>query len=104
MGWNIQCCNGKCKSNTWANNIVDLITNHRDADGWFVCGSCRARGYVQRSYNLQELGDKWEPYLRGVIPLGSAGEVYQPFVFLISYDKSGPAESLWFSYYMAAFS
>jgi hypothetical protein len=34
---------------------------------------------------MQEVGEVWEPFLRGAIPLGESGDTYQPFVFLISY-------------------
>ena len=47
---------------------------------------------------MQE-GGEFKPYLRGIIPLGEKGEVYQPFVFLFSGKPKGPANELWFSYY-----
>src|SRR5262249_55595930 len=78
--------------------IVDLIAHHRDADAWLLC-SCRKTGYIRKSFELQEPGDTWEPYLRGIIPLGDPASTYQPFVFLCSYEPTGPVTDVWFSYY-----
>ncbi len=100
MGWLIQCSDQKCGHGTWAGNIVDLIAAHRDGSGWFVCGKCaKPTGYVQKSFPLQEQGETWEPYLRGIIPLGVPDDTYQPFVFLVSESPDSPANSLWLSYY-----
>ena len=99
MSWLIKCGEAVCGKNTWVADVVDLISSHRDAEGWFVCGECGARGYIEKSFAMQEGGDRWEPYLRGVVPLGTSGDVYQPFVFLVSYEPDGPASDLWFSYY-----
>ncbi len=98
MGWNINCTDLSCGQQSWAANIVDLIANHRDGEGWFLC-SCGKRGYIKKSFNLQEAGEVWEPYLRGVIPLGEPGATYQPFVFLVSYKPSDEITDIWFSYY-----
>ena len=64
--------------------------------GHFKCGG---PGFVERSFELQEPGERWEPYLKGAIPLGEPGDTYQPFVFLVSYKPDGPATDVWFSYY-----
>jgi|GEM_PF-1123735 len=98
MPWNIKCTDSSCGQQSWANNIVDLITNHRDGRGWFLC-ACGKHGYIEKRFDLQEAGGVWEPYLRGVIALGDPGETYQPFVFLISYEPSGQVTDIWFSYY-----
>lgn len=99
MGWLIQCNNDGCKGQTWAGNIVALIDNHTDPNGWFVCGHCKQNGYIEKSFALQEQGEKWEPFLRGALRLGDADDTYQPFVFLVSYEPNGPANDIWFSYY-----
>jgi hypothetical protein len=99
MGWPIQCNNQNCKSVTWATNIVDLIDNHTDKNGWFICGQCGTGGFIEKSFDLQEPGHAWEPYLRGVIRLGDPNDTYQPFVFLVSYEPNGRANDIWFSYY-----
>lgn len=87
MGWLIK-CNGKCGVDTWAGNIDELIRNHRDNNGWFLC-QCGKHGYIEKSFDLQEPGETWEPCLRGIIPLGADGDTYQPFVFLVSYEPDG---------------
>jgi len=98
MGWLIKCTNAQCGQETWAENIIDLIANHRDSNGWFLC-RCGARGYIEKNFELQESGETWKPYLRGIISLGHPDQTYQPFVFLVSYEPDGPANDVWFSYY-----
>lgn len=99
MGWSIQCNNPDCKQYTWATNIVDLIDSHTNPEGWFVCSHCGASGFIEKSFDLQEPGHTWEPYLRGAIRLGDPGDTYQPFVFMVSYEPDGKANNIWFSYY-----
>jgi len=98
MAWQIKCVNRTCNEEAWARDIVDLIQNHRDSEGWFLC-CCGERGYIEKSYALQEGGEPWKPFLKGIIALGDPGESYQPFVFLVGPDPSGPADAVWFSYY-----
>lgn len=98
MSWNITCEGHDCKERTRAADIVDLIRNHRDDQGWFLC-VCGKHGYVEKSFQLQEPGEVWSPYLRGIIPLGTADDTYQPFVFLVSYTPTGDVTDIWFSYY-----
>lgn len=97
MGWLIK-CNSKCGAETWVKNIDELIRNHRDSNGWFLC-RCGKYGHIEKSFNLQEPGETWKPFLRGIIPLGSNDDTYQPFVFLVSYEPDGPVNDIWFSYY-----
>jgi hypothetical protein len=99
VGWLIQCNNAGCKGQTWAGNIVDLIDNHTDQSGWFVCSHCKESGFIEKSFALQEQGETWEPFLRGALRLGGADDTYQPFVFLVGYEPNGPANDIWFSYY-----
>lgn len=98
MGWLIRCTDPKCGKETWGGNIVDLISSHRDKDGWFLC-QCGQQGHIEKRFELQEPGKTWKPFLRGIIPLGESGDTYQPFVFLVSYEPRGPIDSIWFSYY-----
>lgn len=58
-----------------------------------------SHGYIKKSFDLQEPGKKWEPYLRGIISLGKSGDTYQPFVFLVSCSPDGIPNNVWFSYY-----
>ncbi len=97
MGWTIKCIDG-CGNTVWATNIVDLISHHRDPMGWFLC-SCGKHGYIEKKFDLQEPGQTWSPYLRGIIPLGAPGDTYQPFVFMVSDSPIEAATDIWFSYY-----
>ena len=100
MAWRIQCSNEGCKDkDTWAGNIVYLINDRLDKDGWILCGHCGNPGYIKKSFALQEKGEFWKPYLRGVIRLGNVGDVYQPFVFLVSYTSDETPRDVWFCYY-----
>ena len=100
MAWTIKCGNSKCASETWTQNIDDLKRNHCDAQGWFLCGACGSRGYIPKQYNVQEGGDPWKPYLKGIIqPSGHGDDIYQPFAFLYSETPNEPPTCIWFSYY-----
>lgn len=98
MPYTIKCADTNCDRETWAANIVDLINEHRDENGWFIC-SCGHKGYIEKSFPLQEEGEVWEPFLQGIITLGDEGDTYQPFVFKVSCSPSAKVDSLWFSYY-----
>ncbi len=98
MGWLIECNDPECGQKSWAENIVTLIAEHRDADGWFVC-ACGRHEHIKKNFSLQEAGEWWRPYLRGIVPLGVPGDTYQPFVFLISGEPPDPVRDVWFSYY-----
>ena len=102
MVWHVRCSDPACSDGTWVRNIVDLLSNHvPDGRGLFTCGLChRASGYVEKSFALQEQGEVWEPFLRGAIRLADdRSAIYQPFVFLVSYERDGPISDCWFSYY-----
>ena len=99
MGWLITCSTARCSQESWAFNVVDLIQNHRDENGWFQCSTCRGKGYIQKSFKLQEQGERWEPFLKGVIPLGKRGDTYQPCVFLVGYSPTDKPQEVWFRYY-----
>jgi len=98
MGWQVECTNSDCVRKLRANNIVDLIAMPRDSKGQFLC-SCGKNGYIKKAFPLQEEGGVWEPYLRGLIPLGKPRDTYQPFIFLVSYGPTGEVTDIWFSYY-----
>ncbi len=98
MGWAIKCLKDNCQEQTWAENIVDLIENYLDNEGWFLC-NCGTKGYIEKFFDLQEEGEIWKPYLRGIIPLGDSDDSYQPFVFIVSYEPNGYCKDVWFSYY-----
>lgn len=98
-GWTIKCCDGKCAQETWAGNIDDLIKFHSNDQGWFSCKACGNAGFIERSFKLQEPGETWKPYLKGIIRLGLPEDTYQPFVFLVSYEPNEEPVDVWFSYY-----
>ena len=50
-GWIITCGDNICARETKAAEIVDLINNHCDPQGWFVCGTCGCHGYVANGVN-----------------------------------------------------
>jgi hypothetical protein len=99
MPWWIHCTDTVCGRKTWASNILDLLAHHRDpATGFFGC-TCGRPGCIPKRYNLQEPGGVWKPFLRGAITLGREGDIYQPFVFLVSDSPTAPITDVWFSYY-----
>jgi hypothetical protein len=97
MSWTIQCQGETCGKVTVAAQIDDLVTKHIDALGWFRCSHCGDKGYIQKSYTLQE-GTPWVPFLKGVILL-EREEVYHPFVFLVSTAANKNPQYTWFCYY-----
>ena len=99
MSWVVECGEEQCNARTWSSNIVELISKHRNKDGLFVCSECGSLGYIEKRFSLQEPGETWEPYLKGIITLGERDRIYQPFVFLVSYEPKEPPRDVWFSYY-----
>jgi len=97
MAYEIKCPKHCKDSSFWAGNIVDLL-KARDEQGYFKAG-CGHLGFVEKSFALQETGETWEPFLRGAISLGASKDIYQPFVYLVSYEPDGPINDLWFAYY-----
>ena len=97
--WKIKCAESSCQAETVPSNITDLIRQiiAMRAAGSFAANVERC-GYIEKRFELQESGETWEPYLRGVVPLGEADDTYQPFVFLVRYSPVGPADSVWFYY------
>ncbi len=98
MSWLIECANKNCKQTTKAAEVVDLIKNHTNKQGYFLC-KCGQFGYIKKDFALQEKGKNWEPFLRGVITLADSKDIYQPFVFMVSYTADGEITDVWFSYY-----
>jgi hypothetical protein len=98
MEWKIKCLIKDCKLETKAGNIVDLIDNHRNNEGYFLC-KYKHWGYIKKYFKLQGKNQEWHPYLLGKITLGKLNESYQPFAFLVSYAAEKPIKDIWFSYY-----
>lgn len=101
MAWEIKCLNSECGHSTWASEIVDLLSNHRDRENRFVCEKCAGNGYIEKRFSMQEKGETWSPYLLGAIDLykPESDKAYHPFVFLVDYDPHKDPSNLWFSYY-----
>jgi hypothetical protein len=99
MAWLITCTDPNCGKETRAWNVPDLIENHRNPDGWFVCGDCEQRGYIARSSKVQEGGDPWRRCLQGAIPLSEPGSLYQPYAFLVSDEPDERPTMVQFAYY-----
>ena len=98
MGWDIKCNDKKCNGD-WAKNIVDLLNNHRDENGWFKC-CCEKQGFIKKEHQLQEKGEVWTPVIMGALRLGQEGDSYQPFVYIISdTQKHKEANQIQFCYY-----
>lgn len=96
--WPINCIEG-CGHVTKPSNIVDLLENHVEEDGYFLCEECGSLGYIEKSLDLQE-GETVDIYLKGAIRLNDPEEPYQPFIFL--YNEAPPDDSpclAWFRYY-----
>jgi hypothetical protein len=96
MGEWIKCTKG-CADKVWVGNILDQLS-HRGDHNLFKC-SCGHDGYIEKSFALQEKGDEWKPFLRGAISLGETGDIYQPFVYVVSDEPDSEITALWFSYY-----
>ena len=53
MSYTIEC--NECKGNTYAENIVDLLKEHTNEDGFFVCSNCGCVDtFIYRESELQE--------------------------------------------------
>lgn len=111
MGYEIKCDREGCGKSVKVANIVDLIRDHTDEDGYFPCSdkNCNGKGYIKKEFALQEKGKQWRFFIVGVIPLSkNAKDTYQPYIFLCSYQNEGDtakdlprgkATDAWFCYY-----
>ena len=98
MAYKIQC--RSCKKDTWAANIVDLLKEHTDPLGHFICANCDDTDtYIYRESTLQENGEVWERWIKGVIQIDSGIETYCPYVFLTADSEDGRPTGLHFHYY-----
>lgn len=98
MGYDIQC--RECKTTTWAGNIVDLLTNHTDPGGRFVCAQCQGTDtFIYRESKLQEEGEVWHRWIKGVICVYTGIPTYSPYIFLTADAEDGPITGLHFHYY-----
>ena len=98
MSYDIQC--RKCKEHTWAGNIVDLLKEHTDEKGRFFCEHCQGTDtFIYRESQLQEEGEVWERWIKGVIQIDSGIKTYSPYIFLTADSEGGRPTGLHFHYY-----
>lgn len=98
MAYDIECRN--CREHTWAGNIVDLLDEHTDSTGRFICSHCASTDtYIYRESQLQEEGETWERWIKGVIRIDSGIETYSPYIFLTADSEDGEPTGLHFHYY-----
>jgi hypothetical protein len=98
MGYLVEC--NSCTQKAWANNIVDLIQDHTDELGRLKCNICgNDDAFIYRESMLQEKGDFWIRYIKGVIRILTDYETYSPYVFLTTEDKDSDITGIHFNYY-----
>jgi hypothetical protein len=99
MAYDVKCRG--CNAHTAVGNIVDLLKDHTNQSGRFVCSKCSGTDtFIYRISALQEGPEqKWERWIKGVIPIDSGIETYSPYVFLTADSEDGPVTGLHFHYY-----
>ncbi len=99
MGYDIKC--QPCDAHTWASNIVDLLKEHTDHAGRFVCSKCSGHDtFIYRISDLQEgPGETWERWIKGVVTIDGGIKTYSPYIFLTADAEGGPITGLHFHYY-----
>jgi hypothetical protein len=98
MSYDIEC--RACKQHTWAKNIVDLLDQHWSEQGRFVCTHCTGTDtFIFRESGLQENGETWARWIKGVIRIDSGIETYSPYIFLTANAEDGEPTGLHFHYY-----
>lgn len=100
MTYQIQC--RRCRTDTWAGNIADLIALHTDDRGRLVCAMCGASEcYIHRISGVgeKEFDEPWNGYIKGVIQVAGRTGTYTPYVFLTADTADGEITEIRFSYY-----
>lgn len=98
MGYSIKCTS--CGQNTWAENIVNLINEHKEKNGKIKCTACgSSNASIYQESSLQEKGEIWERYIKGVIPIETEFETYTPYIFLTAQTENGEIDGIHFNYY-----
>ncbi len=98
MAYEIEC--KKCKQLTKVLNIVALLKKHTNDDGKFVCQHCQCDDtFIYRESNLQEEGETWKRWIKGVIQIDSGIETYSPYIFLTAKSEGAKPTGLHFHYY-----
>lgn len=103
MPYEINCRD--CKQLTWASNIDDLIKEHIDSNGRFLCSRCDSiNTFIYRESKLQERDengepDIWQRWIKGIICIDSGIETFSPYIFITAESEEGEATGLHFHYY-----
>lgn len=90
----------ECDSDTWVKNIDELFKKHTDSSGRFICHKCKSTDtYIHKSNDLQEPGEIWERWIKGVIRINTEYPTYFPYVFLIADKEDGDINGWQCNYY-----
>ncbi len=100
MPYTIKCNDNACGKETLAINIVELVNNHISNTGKLKCISCKKdNAYIYQKSTLQEEGEVWERYIKGVITIKTDYDTYTPYIFLTSNAKDGEINGIHFNYF-----
>lgn len=98
MPYQIQC--RTCQAATWADNVVTLLDDHTGPTGRFNCANCNGTDrYIYKSSELQEEGEVWKRWIKGVIRIHSGIPTYSPYIFLTADTEDGDINGLHVHYY-----
>src|ERR1700728_3178095 len=103
MPYPIKCV--KCGKTTIAADILKLIENHTDKGfgnngGSIICPTCKGSATIFREYDLQEKGQKYKCWIRGIVRIPSEIETYVPYVVFTTGEERGKtSDCVMISYY-----
>ena len=98
MGYEITC--RKCREVTWANNIVNLISEHINPIGALICHKCGANdAFIYKINTVQEEGEVFERWIKAVITIDTGIDTYSPYIFVTSDTEGGDLSGLHIHYY-----
>lgn len=97
MSVEIYCLGSQCTRNaTYAKNLLDLVCNHTDDQGWIVC-KCGKHGYVAKNFDYSKaITKEHNPSIRAAILCNGEYGNYHPCVFLVSQTPQSPICQMWF--------
>jgi hypothetical protein len=89
-----------CNLESKADNIVDLFENHIGPAGFLKCIHCNSDGaYIFKESKLQEKGEIWTRYIKGIIRIRTENDTYNPYILLTSDTINAPITGFHFNYY-----
>lgn len=97
MSVEIYCLDPQCsRKATYAKNLLDLVRNHTDDQGWIVC-KCGKHGYVGKNFDYSKsISNEFNPSIRAAILCKGEYGNYHPCVFLVSQTPHSPLYQMWF--------